>query len=164
MDDWQRLVRNYGTLVYSAAWRVLRHREDVEDVVQEVFLGAWASRQREQVAQWGGWLRRMAVCRALDRLRSRRRWRVLDAEQPAPARSPVADAEGAELQEQLLACVAELPEQQREVFSLRYFELLTNGDIAEALGISESAVSTALHKARGNLARRLSSLIPGDHP
>jgi RNA polymerase sigma factor (sigma-70 family) len=162
MDDWQQMVRDYGALVYTAAWRILQHRQDTEDVVQDVFLHAWRSRDEEPVAQWGGWLRRLAVCRALDRLRRRRDLPGLDSEEIASPASSSSAMEFSEMQEQLRAAVAELPERERVVFSLRYFEAIGNSEIARLLAISESAVSTALNKARNKLAMRIQPTLQGE--
>src|SRR5258705_5955385 len=58
-------------MVFGTAWRILGHAADTEDVVQEVFLEAYRLRGYE-VRHWGGLLRRLAACRALDRLRQRK--------------------------------------------------------------------------------------------
>jgi DNA-directed RNA polymerase specialized sigma24 family protein len=72
VTDWQRFVAEHGPTIFAAAWRILAHSADVEDVVQEVFLDAYRLQQSQAVACWPALLRRMATCRALDRLRQRR--------------------------------------------------------------------------------------------
>jgi RNA polymerase sigma-70 factor (ECF subfamily) len=161
MADWQQIVTRYGAMVYTAAWRILRNRHEVEDVVQDVFLHAWTTRHDQVIENWGGWLRRLVVCRALDRLRLKRpTQRLLD--EPAVVTSPVEQAEHQELQDCLLTEVAHLPDREREVFSLRYFEGLDNSEIASLLHLTPSAVSTALNKARHKLSERLKPAITGD--
>lgn len=164
MDDWRQLLRDYGALVYATAWRILRRREDVEDIVQEVFVEAWQARGRQSVEQLGGWLRRTTLCRAFDRLRAASRHIAVSIdEQPVAAgSSPDEFAELTELEERLRSAVAELPERERMVFSLRYFEAMTNQEIADALSITPSAVSTALSRSRQKLAQQLNPLLKGD--
>ena len=72
VTDWERIVRDHGPLVYGTAWRILGHAADTEDVVQEVFIEANRIRLTRTVRQWPGLLRRLAACRALDRLRQRK--------------------------------------------------------------------------------------------
>jgi len=55
--NWHVLVRTWGPMVYSTAWRVLGHAADAEDVVQDVSLKpCGCGKVRE--SQLGGWLRR----------------------------------------------------------------------------------------------------------
>src|SRR6516165_7568288 len=72
VTDWERIVREHGPRAFGTAWRILGHAADAEDVVQEVFLQAFQVQQEERVRCWEALLRRLATCRALDRLRQRR--------------------------------------------------------------------------------------------
>jgi RNA polymerase sigma-70 factor (ECF subfamily) len=94
----------------------------------------------------------MATRRALDRLR--RRKPIADENEIASLPStenPIENAIARELESRLRHAVAELPPREAEVFCLRCFDGLSYVQIAELLGISQSAVSTALNKARGRL-------------
>src|SRR5579884_212246 len=71
-SEWERIVREHGPLVYGTAWRILGHAADTEDVVQEVFIQVHQMQQTRPVRCWWALLRRLAACRALDRLRQRR--------------------------------------------------------------------------------------------
>ena len=68
VTDWDRIVREYGPLVFATAWRILGHTADTEDIVQEVFLQVHQMQQTDVVRHWPGLLRRLAACRALDRV------------------------------------------------------------------------------------------------
>jgi len=72
VTDWDGMVHQHGPMVFGTAWRILGHTADTEDVVQEVFLEAYRLRAAEAVRCWPALLRRLATCRALDRLRHRR--------------------------------------------------------------------------------------------
>src|SRR6266849_2052015 len=72
VTDWDRIVREHGPMVFGTAWRILGHVADTEDVVQEVFLHAHQYQQTRMIRCWPGLLRRLAACRAIDRLRQRR--------------------------------------------------------------------------------------------
>ncbi len=162
MDDWAKMIEEHGPSVYRAAWRILRHRQDVEDVVQDVFEHAWSTRTNQDVRVWGAWLTRLAVCRALDRLKRKRPVNLATFDIPDSSSNKRDALEDEELARALRLAVAELPERQSVAFSLKYFEGMSNAEIAQQLGISPSNVSTALHKARRTLANQLSFFLAGD--
>ena len=149
MTDWDCIVRNYGPLVFATAWRILGHTADTEDIVQEVFLQVHQMQRTEVVRHWPGLLRRLAACRALDRLRQRRSTVSLNGLSLADHdRGPEATAIEHELAERLRRAIAQLPDREAAVFCLRYFDDLSYQEIAESLHIRAGAVASALHKAR----------------
>jgi RNA polymerase sigma-70 factor (ECF subfamily) len=152
MTDWDRLVREHGPMVYGAAWRVLGQAADAEDVVQEVFIEVDRIRRTRRVRHWGALLRRLTTCRAIDRLRQRKTTQPLDGLLLAdPAEAPEEAAIERELAGRLRGAIAQLPEREASVFCLRYFEDMSNRDIADTLDVRPGAVAVALHKARARL-------------
>jgi len=152
-------------MVFQAAFRVLGNATDAEDVAQEVFLEAVSHPPEEQVRHWGAYLRKLVVFRALDRRRQRRDQQPLDAiELPAAALSPCDEAVRRELADHLRNLIASLPEREGAVFALRYFERMTNPQIAEALGISIGAVAAAVHKVRAKLMAAVNAAQVGELP
>jgi RNA polymerase sigma-70 factor, ECF subfamily len=152
MTDWNTLIDEHGSLVLRISWRILGNRADVEDNVQEVFLKAVQLRGREEVRHWRGLLRRMATLGALAALRRRRGHLPLDNVSPVDRQErPDESAMRQELQQRLRHALADLPDREGAVFSLRYFEELTLNEIAESLEISYAAAGTALSRARSKL-------------
>jgi RNA polymerase sigma-70 factor (ECF subfamily) len=153
VTDWERIVREHGPMVFGTAWRILGHAADTEDVVQEVFLEVFRLRADGSVRSWPGYLRKMAACRALDRLRQKRRpvfsLNGLDLRTRAPGPDLLAIEN--ELADRLREAISELPEREAEVFCLRYFDDLSYQEIADSLDITTGAAAQALHKARGRL-------------
>ena len=164
MTNWDRLVRAHGAAVFGTAWRILGHAADTEEVVQEVFLEAYRLRQTQRVKNWAGLLRRLAACRALDRLRQRKPFLPLDESLPESAPGPEAAAIERELAERLREVIAQLPPREGTVFCLRYFEDLSYQQIADALDISSGAVAVALLKARAKLEALLTGVTLGEDP
>ncbi len=163
MTDWERLVREHGPAVYGTAWRILGHAADTEDVVQDVFLEAYRLRAAQAVRCWPALLRRLAACRALDRLRQRRTVLSLNGlSVAANGHDPEAAAIGRELAERLRQAVAELPQREATVFCLRYFDDLPNQRIADILNLQPGAVGVALHKARAKLQALLTEAPAGE--
>lgn len=154
MADWNELHREYGPMVVGISWRLLRQEADVEDNVQETFLAAYQLHAQEPIGHWGGLFRRLATLGALARLRKRRGHASLNDLEPVDRGClPEQDAMARELQERLREAVAELPQRQGAVFSLRYFEGLDLAEIAQSLQISYQTAGTALCRARARLAQ-----------
>ncbi len=163
MATWAEIVSDHGPAVVRLARRMLGQGADAEDVAQEVFLEAFQLRQRQEVGNWAGLLRKIAARRALDRLRRRRRTEPLDGRECAGAGGgPHEAAVARELAQRLRQAIGELPDGQAAVFSLRYFDELPYDQIAAALGIEPSAVGMALHKARAKLQTLLNIEDKGD--
>ncbi len=73
MKSWGQIVNEHGPPAFQAAWRILlRHPQDCEDVLQDVFIEAHRAYSKSQVKHWRAFLVRLATCRALDSLRRRR--------------------------------------------------------------------------------------------
>jgi RNA polymerase sigma-70 factor (ECF subfamily) len=169
VTDWKQVVDEYGPLVYRTAWRILGHTADAEDVVQEVFLQVYQMQRAQVVHSWVGLLRRLAACRALDRLRQRRATVPLDGLALAQTgEGPEEAAAEHELAERLRESIARLPQRESAVFCLRYFDDLSYQQIAETLHIRTGAVASALHKARLKLEASLlepaQENYPNGHP
>jgi len=158
--NWHQLIESTGPVVYGVAWRILGHSQDAEDTVQDVFLEVhrlWPGRQAQD---WTAVLRRMAVCRALDRLRQRRGRAAVDEIDVAEHRpGPAEIVAGRELASVLRDAIARLPNREAEIFCLRFFDEREYAEIAEALDITTGAVGAALHKARQRLEAMLLPML-----
>jgi len=161
--NWSDIVAEHGRMVFRVAFRVLGHAADAEDVAQEVFLEAVSQSHSDSIRNWGAYLRKLVVFRALDRRRQRRDAVPLDRTEFALTVASAHDeAVRRELAEQLRSLIASLPQREGAVFALRYFERLTNPEIAEILGVSVGAVAAAMHKVRAKLEAVLTTAAPGE--
>jgi len=132
---------------------------EVDDVVQETLLAAWAHRETFRGdAQWTTWLHRIALRKAHNHVRSsavrRRLFGWLVAETPEPAAR--AEEHGAD--ERLSATHAALQtlaHGDREVLVLRYLEQRPIEQIAALLRCSRAAVDARLSRARSRLRAAL---------
>ena len=160
--DWPSIIDEHGPAVLRISARILGTGTDAEDVVQETFFDAYRHWQRGSVANWGGLLRKIATRRAIDALRRRRVRTPLSHDPELPKQSPDEQLSIDEMKQLVRQELALLPNRQAEVFAMRYLDDLSNSEIAQALGMSVSSVSTALSKARMALARKLAHLKCGD--
>lgn len=76
---WTDLVSQHWTFVYAVAYRLTRHRQDAEDLTQEVFVRAWRSLDPDTIATPRAWLHAVAVNLHIDDTRQRRQHVVLAA-------------------------------------------------------------------------------------
>lgn len=156
--DWDEFVATHAPDVFRIAWRILGQAEDAEDVTQEVFLEVHTVRHVDPVRNWTAFLKRIAVCRALDRLRQRKVTLEVTEFLAHDRSGPEAEVIGRELEIRLREAICQLSDREAEVFSLRYFDQLTHQQIAEALDTTTNAVATALHKARQKLESLLTEV------
>ncbi|MGC8639145.1 MAG: RNA polymerase sigma factor [Isosphaeraceae bacterium] len=116
---------------FDAAWRLLGHAADTEDVVREVLVDAFRLHARQKVANWGALRRHLSTRRAIDRLRKRGSVTLLPLgafEFSAPdSEQPESVAAERELADRLRWAIAELPDREASVFSLRYFGEIAHG-------------------------------------
>jgi RNA polymerase sigma-70 factor (ECF subfamily) len=160
MVDWDEIVRCEGPAVWRAAYRLLRNRADADECFQETFLAAWEVSKRQPVRNWPAMLQRIAVSRAIDRVRKRVRRRrqeeVVDVTiVEAKTADAVQQAEAAELADALRWAIGRLPLRQAEVFWLHEFGDASHQQIAEQLGITVNSVGVILHRARQKLQELL---------
>ena len=155
-----RLVALHLPLVWSTVFRVLRHREDTEDIVQEVFITAHRSLAGFRGdAKFSTWLHRIAVTRALNHVEKaetklQRASDTIDIEAPDGPRAigtPVAALEAKELMSRLADCLSRLPAAWRVVLALRDAEDNSYEQIAETLHVELGTVRSRLARARGSL-------------
>ncbi|MCB9743278.1 MAG: sigma-70 family RNA polymerase sigma factor [Alphaproteobacteria bacterium] len=154
------LHRRYGQDVTSVLLRMAPQLalEDAEDLCQEVFLTFLDTLPRyEEQGRLRSWLYGIAARKA--RARQRRWWgRLSLRRQHGAAAAGVSlshsrPEQQASARRQLAQALAELPDSQREVLVLHVIEGLPGAEVARALGISENAVRTRLHRARQTLAK-----------
>ncbi len=158
--DWDQIVREHARDMLRLAMRIVGSSADAEELVQEAFLNAYEYQQREEVRNWGGLLHRFVFNGALDHLRTRKTTVSLSEAGPASsADDPSRLAEARELADRLRCEITKLPRQQSEVFCLCHLAGRSNHQIADALGIQEGAVATALHKARERLTASMARLL-----
>lgn len=148
------MYREHHTMVFRTAYRVTGNVSDAEDVLQTVFLRmVRRDDAADAIEHPENYLRRAAVHAALDLVRARRSSANVDLER-LPATGGSRPDEG-DLRELLRQALSELPERSAEIFALRFFEGLTNPEIANSLGISSITVAVTLHRARRILQKTL---------
>lgn len=163
-----QLYHRYCNLVYSLALRVLRHPTLAEEVTQDVFLKIWQQPQRWNplLGQFSSWLLTITRNAAIDRLRKEQRHPQADQETSADLFATQA-LQGAIsdnplwFEGQILRhLLQQLPDEQRQLIELAFFQGYTHSELAEGLAMPLGTVKTRLRSG----LQKLRSLWDEAHP
>ena len=150
-EGFSALVSQYSEPLYWKIRHIVLSHEDANDVLQNTFVKAWQNLGTFQgKAGIGTWLHRIAINEALDLLRKRKASADISADEDlGVANRLMADEyfNGDEAQALLQQAVALLPEVQRTVFTMRYFDDMKYAEISKVLNTSEGALKASYHLA-----------------
>jgi RNA polymerase sigma-70 factor (ECF subfamily) len=160
----EELVRRHQQRVFALVGGILRKREDVEDVAQQVFLKAFVSLKRfDQRSAFSTWLYKISVNECWDYLRKKKvRPLVYESDlseeqvsrldgiisQDRPLQASSERAEAKELVERMLE---RLPDQDRQLLLLKEVEGFSVEELAEILDLNVNTVKVRLFRARGRI-------------
>ena len=166
--DWQALLAQHDRWLRTVVFARVGEPQAVDDVMQEVSMAAIA--QRSPLAdplKVSPWLYRLAVTQSLlyRRKQGRRRRlaenyarRLAPTGQPSRESEPLAWLLAVERREMVRLALTRLPKRDTEILLLKYSEDWSYRELAEHLGISQTAVQARLHRARQKLRDELASL------
>ncbi len=158
----EALYVRYQTPVYSLAMFMLKQPALAEEVTQDIFLNIWlkAGSFNAERGQPKGWIMSVAHHKIVDLIRSRRRtivntdpadYETLDL-LPAAGASTEAQVEQTLERERIMRALATIPESQKEVIMLAYFEGFSQSEMAgrldQPLGTIKTRVRLAMQKLR----------------
>src|SRR5690348_16796549 len=163
-DAFGELVERYLPRAIALAMRLLRHREDAEDLVQDAFLSALQHIDSFDLQRpFWPWLSRIIVNRGLDlsAARSTRATSALNDEVSDSKPSPAEAAERSEIRDEFRRTLAILPERRRMVVQLFEVDGSSVAEIAKLLDSSPATIRWHLHVARRQLRNALAPLRRG---
>ena len=145
------LVDKYKEVLYWQIRRMVLNHDDADDVLQNTFIKAWTGLPSFRAeSKLSTWLYRIATNETLNFLERRRQPTVsLDDEESRMTLSLQSDPyfDGDETERQLQAAVATLPDRQRQVFNLKYFDEMKYEEMSTLLGTSVGALKASYHHA-----------------
>ena len=145
------LVRQYSEQLYWQIRRIVLVHEDADDILQNVFLKAWSRLDSfHQDSKISTWLYRIAINESLDFVRRSKKQSMMSADDTTGvANRLMADRyfDGDEAEALLQEAVAQLPDVQRTVFNLRYFDNMKYNDMSKILETSEGSLKASYHIA-----------------
>lgn len=148
----EMMVRQYSEQLYWQIRRIVLTHEDSNDILQNTFVKAWSS-----IDSFHGdsklitWISRIAINEALDFVRRQKNRPSISTDDidTGIVNQLMADDyfDGDETDAQLQAAIASLPDVQRTVFLLRYYDEKKYSEISQILGTSEGALKASYHIA-----------------
>ncbi len=147
-----RLVKLYQERLYWHIRKILLNHEDTDDVLQNTFIKVWKSigNFREESSLYT-WLYRIATNESITFLNSKKRRNLLPLNDVSDylmenlTSDPYFD--GDKLQMKLQHAILKLPEKQRIVFNMKYFDEMKYEDISKILDTSVGALKASYHHA-----------------
>ena len=158
------IVEQYTERLYWHIRRFLCNHEDTNDLLQDVFIKIWAALPSFRgESQLFTWIYRIATNEVLNYLRKQRFKALVSFQDVTEILEKKIDEDarfnGNEIQRELLKALQRLPEKQRIVFSLRYFDDLTYEQISEITNTSVGALKASYHYACNKIKADLEKLF-----
>ena len=160
----EKVVKQYAPLLYRQIRRMVHEHEDANDVLQNSFLKAWnnISYFRGE-AKLSTWLYRIAFNESLSFLERQSKLKTASLDDVDYPLSEMLHADvyfsGNRCQELLQEAISLLPEQQRVVFNLRYFDEMKYKEMSEIMGVTEGALKATYHHA----VKKIEQYIRANH-
>lgn len=153
--EFESIVREHSEQLYWQIRRIVLTHDDANDVLQNTFLKAWnAYDSFHGESKVSTWLSRIAINESLDFLRRNNHSTISTEDEPSISHTLLADPyfDGTEVEAMLQEAIAKLPDVQRTVFLLRYFEEMKFSEISQRLNTSEGALKASYHIAVKKIA------------
>jgi RNA polymerase sigma-70 factor (ECF subfamily) len=161
------LVDAYQRRIFSIVFHLVRRRNDVEDIVQEIFMKAFAAIESyNSQSSFGTWLNRIAVNHCYDYLRRQRSSRVtyfwemseegqrqVESHSHSPAAGGLDSSEKVAVGDLADKLLARAPAEDRVILTLKELEDRSVEEISEILGLKLSTVKVRLHRARKRMVK-----------
>ncbi len=151
----------YARGMYHVALRLVQDSAQAEDLMQESMITAFSKmRQWNRTATFGSWLKRIVVNNSLTHLRKNSRMTTVDYDEVSyemeAAVEPQIDMEEAGMTaRRVMAAMAELKDNYREILTLSLIEGMDNEEISEIMGISHGMCRTTISRAKSALRKKL---------
>lgn len=145
------VVAQYGEQLYWSIRRMVLVHDDANDILQNTFIKAWTNLADFQGrSKFSTWLHRIAINECLTFVRKQKLTaNIYTDDDNGVANMLMADEyfDGDEVQALLQQAIAALPEVQRQVFCLRYYDDMKYSEMSTLLGTSQGALKASYHLA-----------------
>lgn len=148
----EEVIAQYSQQLYWQIRRMVQSHDDASDILQNVFLKAWTSIDMFRgAAKLSTWLHKIAINESLTFLEQQKRRNSITLDDPDHSLADTIEADtnidGDRISIEFRKAIAELPEKQRLVFNMRYFDDMPYEQISNILGTSVGALKASYHIA-----------------
>lgn len=163
---YRELISRYKRPLYQHIRHLVFDHDDTDDVLQNTFIKVFRNLgQFKGESKLFSWIYRIATNEALSFLKTKSAKTGIDIENLSEhsAQQLHADTyhDGDEIQKLLLIAVSKLPEKQRLVFNMKYYQDLKYEEISEILGTSVGALKASYHHAVKKIEEQMQTQTPG---
>ncbi len=146
------VINQYTEPLYWQIRRMVQNHDDANDLLQNTFMKAWQSLENFRGdAKLSTWLYKIAINEAISHLEKERKRLDLSIDDEGSHLAQMIEADenidGDELALKLRKAIASLPEKQRLVFNMKYFDGMKYEDMSQVLGTSVGALKASYHIA-----------------
>lgn len=152
------LVERYQDFVFTIVVRMVRVREEAEEVSQDTFIKAFSSLSSFRgESKFSSWLYSIAYRKALDALRKNKRSKTSELLEDitegeiAEVDNALSYLEAQERKQKIEDCIASLGEAEAAIITMYYYESQSVKEIAEITNLSEDNIKIKLHRSRKKL-------------
>ncbi|HEX8425330.1 RNA polymerase sigma factor [Hymenobacter sp.] len=159
-----QLVRKYQTKVYWHIRKMVVDHDDADDLTQDVFVKVWKHLENfRQDASLYTWIYRIATNECLSFLASKRRKFFLPLNDVGAELAAKIEADpslaGDDIELRLQKAILKLPDKQRLVFNLRYYDEMPYEQMAEVTGTSVGALKASYHHAAKKIEQYMTQTL-----
>lgn len=146
------IVLKYQEKLYWHVRKIVIIHDDTDDIIQNTFLKAWRNLKNfKEKAQLYTWLYRIATNEAFSYIKQKKKNSIVPYEDYENYLSNSLESDvyfsGDEIQMKLQKAILTLPDKQRVVFNMKYFDEVKYEDMSEILGTSVGALKASYHHA-----------------
>ena len=160
------LYKRYVGLVYSIAYKVLQNEQLAEDLTQDIFVTFWQKDKFDpNKGKLSSFLGLLTRSRAIDKIRSSNttknflnRWQKIYSEE-SNVSSPLEQVSLTERQQKLQQALKQLPELQRQILEMNYFQGLSQAKIAQQLNLTLGIVKSRYRQGMSQLKNLLIEIV-----
>ena len=152
------LVDNYKNMVYSLALKMTKNREEAEEVSQDTFIKAYKNLSNfKGDSKFSTWLYRIAYHACLDTIKKNKNHNQsfeineITFNQIKSVETILEGIERKEREKIIDECLLKLPEEERSIIWMFYYDELSLKEIIEVTSLSEANIKVKLHRARKKL-------------
>ncbi len=166
VQSFEEIVKRYNMMVYTLAYRVLKNREEADELAQDVFIKIYSSlKSFNMKSKLSTWIYRITYNTSINKFKSQKR-RIVTTEIDRYAEfnaAVIPDAHNnvAEIEKQKIVndSILKLPETDRIIITLYYYEELSIKEIAEITELSVQNIKIKLYRSRQKLFKDLNNRI-----